>query len=141
MPTPAPRSKWRKIDGEDVMPDLQREYLDWLIDPDRTPPTHKQWAADHEITDRTVRTWRNDPRFQREWAAAANEANVSPERTQAVVENLWKIASSAGPGAVKAADLYLRYVQLFVPQQKVVVQDDQLDKISDEDIVRLLQDG
>jgi hypothetical protein len=138
-PANDPKFKWKKgDDGIDIMPELQKEFMEWLVNPLRVPATQVEWASLHDIEDRTVRRWKADPRFVKEWRAKAAEMNVSPERIQAVVDNMWKIAAQGtGPAAVKAGETYLKFVQLFIPTSKVVVADESLDKLSDEDLARL----
>lgn len=136
------RAIWRVKDGVEVMPDPQKEYLEWLLDPMRVPDTHKAYAERHSIPERTLRHWRNDIRFQKEWRAAAQEANVSPERTQAVIENMWRIAAKGdGPAAVKAGEVYLKFTELFTPTQKIIVADDSVERMSDEELRQLLEAG
>jgi ribosome-binding protein aMBF1 (putative translation factor) len=47
--------------------------------------------------------------------------NVHPERTQSVVDALYK---QAAQGDVKAASLYLQYIERFTPKRRVVVDDE-----------------
>ena len=109
--------------GEKVMPDNWKKYLDWLLSEDREPSTTKAWAAENGVNDRTVRRWKADPRFIREWDRRAAELNVHPERTQSVVDALH---AAAVAGDVKAASLYLQYIEKFTPQRRVVVDDDRM---------------
>ena len=68
-----------------------------------------------------MRRWKSDPRFVREWDRRAAELNVHPERTQSVVDALYK---QAAQGDVKAASLYLQYIERFTPKRRVVVDDE-----------------
>lgn len=36
------------------------EYVAWLLDPDRSPRTQKEWAAEHGLHEVTVSRWRHD---------------------------------------------------------------------------------
>ena len=92
--------------GEKLMPSDWSEFLDWLLSEDRVPGTQKEWAADRGVNERTVRRWKSDPRFVREWDRRAAELNVHPERTQSVVDALYR---QAAQGDVKADSLYLQY--------------------------------
>ena len=107
--------------GEKVMPDTWKKYLDWLLSEDRQPATSKAWAAENGFNDRTVRRWKADSRFIREWDRRAAELNVHPERTQSVVDALH---AAAVAGDVKAASLYLQYIEKFTPKRRLVVDDD-----------------
>jgi|TARA_E500000331_G_C17135420_1_gene660239 hypothetical protein len=107
--------------GEQIMPSDWSEFLDWMLSDDREPSTQKEWAADHDVNDRTLRRWKSDPRFVREWDRRAAELNVHPERTQTVVDALYKAAAT---GDVKAATLYLQYIDKFTPKRRVLLDDD-----------------
>ncbi len=107
--------------GEKVMPSDWSEFLDWLLSEVREPATQKEWAVENGVNERTVRRWKADSRFIREWDRRAAELNVHPERTQAVVDALFK---QAADGDVKAATLYLQYIDKFTPKRRVVVDDE-----------------
>ena len=124
--------------GEKVMPEQWGEFLDWLLSEVREPATQKEWGAERELNDRTVRRWKADPRFVREWDRRAAELNVHPERTQSVVDALYRQASQ---GDVKAAALYLQYIDKFTPKRRVMV-DDQRDAsgLSDNELAAELEE-
>lgn len=107
--------------GEQAMPAAWAKYLDWLLDENRVPSNSKAWAVENGFNDRTVRRWKADPRFIREWDRRAAELNVHPERTQGVVDALHRAAVQ---GDVKAASLYLQYIEKFTPKRRLVVDDD-----------------
>lgn len=109
------------VSGVEVMPEKWALFLDWLLDGEgRVPSTQKDWAELNGVAASTVRKWKRDPRFVREWDRRATDLNVHPERTQSVVESLWRAASG---GDVKAASLYLQYVEKFTPKRAVLVDD------------------
>ena len=109
--------------GEQVMPDKWKSYLDWLLSEGREPATTREWAIQNDVNERTVRRWKNDSRFIREWDRRAAELNVHPERTQSVIDALH---TAAVTGDVKAASLYLQYIEKFTPKRRVVVDDDRV---------------
>jgi hypothetical protein len=124
--------------GEKVMPSDWSEFLDWLLSDCREPDTQKEWAADHGLNDRTVRRWKSDPRFVREWDRRAAELNVHPERTQSVVDALYRAAAG---GDVKAATLYLQYIDKFTPKRRVLVDDERaVSGLSDAELAAELAD-
>ena len=124
--------------GEKVMPDTWKNYLDWLLSEVREPATSKAWALENGFNDRTVRRWKADSRFIREWDRRAAELNVHPERTQSVVDALHKAAVA---GDVKAASLYLQYIEKFTPRRKVVVEDERdAQSFSDDELASLLEE-
>jgi hypothetical protein len=106
-------------DGSDVMPPMQREFVEWLLlGHERLPLSYAAWASEHGVHTDSLRRWKRNPRFIREWDRRASEVNVSPERVQGVVDALWRKAQG---GDVKAAGLYLQYVDKFTPKRRVVV--------------------
>lgn len=120
--------------GEKVMPDRWGSFLDWLLlGLDRVPATQRDWAAENGVHEDSLRRWKRDVRFVREWDRRAAELNVHPERTQRVIDALF--AAAAG-GDIKAASLYLQYIEKFTPKRRIVV-DDERDalSLSDGDLV------
>ena len=107
--------------GEQVMPDKWKAYLDWLLSEGREPATTREWAIQNDVNERTVRRWKNDSRFIREWDRRAAELNVHPERTQSVID---AVHAAAVTGDVKAASLYLQYIEKFTPKRRLVLDDD-----------------
>ena len=107
--------------GQQVMPDKWKAYLDWLLSESREPATTRDWAVANDVNERTVRRWKADSRFIREWDRRAAELNVHPERTQSVIDALH---TAAVTGDVKAASLYLQYIEKFTPKRRVVLNDD-----------------
>ena len=107
--------------GQLRMPDDWARYLEWLLDESRVPATSVAWAEENGYNDRTVRRWKADPLFIRECDRRAAELNVHPERTQGVVDALHRAAVA---GDVKAASLYLQYIEKFTPKRRLVVDDE-----------------
>jgi hypothetical protein len=109
--------------GEKVMPEQWAEFLDWLLSDERVPASARDWCVERGLNERTVRRWKSDSRFVREWDRRAAELNVHPERTQSVVDALYR---QAAQGDVKAASLYLQYIERFTPKRRVVVDDERV---------------
>ena len=108
--------------GVQSMPDRWRSLLEWVLaGPERTPTTQKAWAAENDMHEDSIRRIKRDVRFVREWDRRAAELNVHPERTQTVIDALY---GAAAGGDVKAASLYLQYVEKFTPKRRVTVDDD-----------------
>ena len=108
--------------GEQVMPAKWAKLLDWLLQgPDRVPKLQYEWAAENKIAADSIRRIKRDPRFAKEWDRRAAELNIHPERTQGVIDALF---AQAAAGDVKAASLYLQYIEKFTPKRKVLVDDD-----------------
>ena len=130
--------KWDADSGVSVMPDSWAAFLEWLLrGAERKPLTQKEWAAENGVHEDTMRRWKRDPRFIREWDRRAAELNVSPERTQSVIDALH---SKAVGGSVQAANLYLQYVDKFTPRRRLQGDDDRdAGGLSDEELVSELE--
>ena len=108
--------------GMKVMPDKWKEFLEWLLQgPERVPYTQREWAKQNDIHEDSLRRIKRDARFVKEWDRRAAELNINPERVQSVIDALWQRAAD---GDVKAASLYLQYIDKFTPKRKVAVAED-----------------
>ena len=124
--------------GEQTMPEAWRDLLEWLLrGPEREPRTQREWATANEIHEDSIRRIKRDARFIKEWDRRAAELNINPERVQSVIDSLWQRASD---GDVKAASLYLQYIDKFTPKRRVVVDDDRdTAGLSDEELASALE--
>ena len=129
---------WDEEAGEKIMPDLWHGFLDWLLKgPEREPRTQREWATENDIHEDSLRRIKRDHRFIKEWDRRAAELNINPERVQSVIDSLWQRASD---GDVKAANLYLQYIEKFTPKRKVVVDDERdIAGFSDEELASALE--
>ncbi len=124
--------------GEQLMPRLWKEFLEWLLlGPERDPQTQREWARENDIHEDSLRRIKRDQRFVKEWDRRAAELNINPERVQSVIDALWQQAAA---GDVKAASLYLQYIDKFTPKRKVAVEDDRdVALFSDEELASALE--
>jgi|TARA_R110002020_G_scaffold25087_6_gene81676 hypothetical protein len=124
--------------GQKQMPALWKELLDWLLlGHERSPRTQREWAAEHDIHEDSIRRIKKDTRFVKEWDRRAAELNINPERVQSVIDALWQQAAG---GDVKAASLYLQYIDKFTPKRKVSVEDDRdVAAFSDEELADAME--
>jgi len=105
---------------------LWGEYLAWMNTPveERVPSTEAEWAAAHDVSDRTVRRWRTNPRFL-EFAERGPTADVRPAADVVVggdAANYQQVKSqlveAAMKGNPKALELYFRtYGKEFVAEE------------------------
>ena len=80
--------------GKREMPELWAELLEWLLlGPERSPRTQREWAEGRDIHVDSLRRIKRDPRFVKEWDRRCAELNIHPERTQSVIDSLFKLAS------------------------------------------------
>ena len=130
--------QWDEESGEKVMPPLWQELLDWLLrGPDRRPRTQRDWADEHDIHEDSLSRIKRDHRFIKEWDRKAAELNINPERVQSVIDSLWLRASE---GDVKAASLYLQYIEKFTPRRKLVIDDERdIASFTDEELASALE--
>ena len=130
--------KWDEETGQHVMPKNWQKLLDWLLQgAEREPRTQRDWAAENKIHEDSIRRIKRDPRFIKEWDRRTAELNINPERVQSVIDSLWQRASD---GDVKAASLYLQYIDKFTPKRKVVVDDERdIQGYSDEELAEALE--
>ena len=85
----------------------------------------------------SLRRIKRDARFIKEWDRRAAELNINPERVQSVIDSLWQRASD---GDVKAANLYLQYIEKFTPRRRVLVEDERdIAAFSDEELASALE--
>lgn len=93
--------------------DLQAEFIDWMLDPQRSG-SQNEFARTHNVAASTLSMWKKkDGIFKNEWERRAAELNVSVDRTQAVIDAVFAAATT---GDVKAATLYLQYIDKFTPK-------------------------
>ena len=122
--------------GQQVMPAKWAKLLDWLLQgPDRVPKLQYEWAAENKIAADSIRRIKRDPRFAKEWDRRAAELNIHVERVQSVIDAVYR---EAAQGDVKAASLYLQYVDRFTPKRQIIVDDD-ASGLSDEALVEELE--
>jgi hypothetical protein len=110
----------------------QSEFLDWLIDPDQTrlPKTQKEYASEHHCSIRTLSEWKKRSDFREAWDRRLSDINISPDRIQAVVNSMW---AQACRGNVKAAELYLKYIDRFRDVREVITTTS-VEDLSDEEL-------
>ncbi len=86
--------------------------IDFLVDPipSASTPTQKAWAEQNGVAPQTAANWKGEPEFRAAWEKRLAQLNVSPDRTQAVVNAMFKRAEG---GDTTAAKLYLEYVRQF----------------------------
>lgn len=97
--------------------DLQAEFIEWLLDPNKQG-SQNEFARQHSVSPATLSMWKKkDGIFKHEWERRAAELNVSTDRIQAVIEAIYTSATnSESREHVKAATLYLQYVDKFTPK-------------------------
>lgn len=121
--------------GTELMPRKQAEYLEALLD--GTFATEAERCAALGITPKQGRRWRANPRFRAEHERRANERMVSADRIHAVVDVLYDAATKLKD--VGAAKHYLQYVEKFLPSQRIIQRDRELEHYSDDELEAEIQ--
>ena len=119
-----------------AMPDIQSKFLDWMLSDPREPATRSEWCEQNGVHYDTPKRWKRDRRFNEEWERRAREKNISVDRVQSVVDSLHRAAIN---GDVKAASLYLQYIDRFTPKRVVRVEDADTQALSDDDLLAELR--
>jgi hypothetical protein len=121
--------------GVQTMPPKWAEYLELLLGEEQL--TYAEASAKLDVHPDTLKRIKRDKRFRRVWEERAAELNVSVEKVQDVVAAMHRRATQ---GDVKAASLYLQYVQRFMPQTRVIMnQEPSVSDLSDDELVDALQ--
>lgn len=118
-----------------IMPEKWDAFLDWLVTFPRDPEHQYQWAEQNGIHEDSLRRIKRDPRFVAEWEKRAATTNASVERVNNVVAALYEQAQK---GDVKAASLYLQYVEKFTPKRRVETTETVARSMSDEELAKAL---
>lgn len=136
--------------GEEVLPEQAQKIIDWLLSwPNQEPKTVKEFCKRIEytyrgklttgITQRTYYKWKNDPRFQRVLEREARRYNISTERVQSVTNTFFEIMMDRdmkGTERLRAGELYMKYVDRFMPKPVVeeTVSVDDVSELTDEEL-------
>lgn len=118
-----------------MVTDLKAEFIEWLIDPGRVG-NQVEWAKAHNVSEQTLSNWKKNPDFKAELTTRLGQINVDAMRIQAVVDAMWDRAKT---GDVKAAELYLRYIEKLQPSRPVLEDDTDVTNLSDQELLAALQ--
>lgn len=135
-----PQFHWVELaDGTWQIPEAPAKFLDWLLSVPRDPANQEAYAKQEGLSPRTLRRWKAHHLFRREWEIRAADQNMGPEKVQAVIDNLFQIASSkTDASGVKAAALYLEHVGKYLPTTRVLqVEDSKIENMSKEALLEL----
>jgi len=116
---------------------LRDEFIEWLIDPARVG-TQEEWAKTHGTYASTLSKWKKDPNFKAALDKRLGQLNIDSLRIQKVVDAMWDKASQ---GDVKAAELYLRYIEKIQPTKPVLDDDTDVTRMSDAELLEALREA
>lgn len=117
--------------------------LEWLTTPprERQPQTVEALATELGVDRRSLSNWRRQPEFREAWEAAAREVVGSPERTQQVLDTLFRAAIDAtNKQQVTAARLYLEATDAIKPKP-IEVRVAKPSDLTDDELDALLSQG
>lgn len=138
--------KWRRDrDGRLHPPPLQDRFLDeYCLVPEQMRPTQREWAERNGVSERAVSGWKRDQRFIDEWNRRMSLTWGHPDNLNGIITNLIDQAKSAsGTTAIKAAELYLKFMGLMAPPEmsvKVTQVPDDLSTLSTPELVQLTKE-
>lgn len=135
----APATQWRKQGNRWIMPELQSEFLDWLLSlhSERVEKTEIDWARTHGVAATTPASWKRNDRFRVEWAKRAAAKNVSVDRLQMILDMLFEKAIEDGDA--QAARQWLTWVERYMPPV-TVERDEEAANLSDEELAAELRE-
>lgn len=112
-------------------------YIDWLClaPSEREPATKTAYAVFVGVDVTTLRRWEKNEAFRKEWQKRADRLVGSPERSQAVLDQMYQQALG---GDVKAAQLYLTAVGKMQPVRLDSLAESTVDKLSDAELDALI---
>ena len=136
-----------------VLDERQSLFLAWLLDPrstarseDENPAIYKGSLKDYSSRKRigvsTLEAWKNETRFRTAWDEAIQRIAGGPERLQAFLMELSKIALGADPSArtadrIQAIKLHLEAVGRTQPKTIVEIRDPRLERTPDAELLEL----
>lgn len=126
------------ISQEDVtLTATQQRYLDWLCTApsERSPATKNAMAVELGVDVTTLRRWEKRPAFREAWKRQVDDFQGSPERTQTLLDTLYKKALE---GDTKSAQLYLQATNRMAPPTVTVQQEKKVAELSDTDLDELI---
>lgn len=94
-------------------------FLEWLCTADdlKDPLTAEELADELEVTSRTLRDWKKQPAFIKEWDRLAHKVVGSPENTMKLLDNLLKVGlDDQHRQMTAAARLWLQTTGKIVPK-------------------------
>lgn len=122
---------------ENVLDARREKYLEWLccVPSERQPATKQAYADGIGVSAETLRRWEKDDSFRKEWERRSGEIVGSPERSQQVLETLYRQALS---GDVKAAQLYLQATNKMAPPTVTVKDERSASRLSDDELESMI---
>jgi hypothetical protein len=102
-----------------VLDPRQQQYLDWLCTApsERVPTSKKKYADLYAVSLNTLHRWEKMESFRGKWQLQVEEIQGSPERTQSLLDTLYRNALA---GDTKSASLWLQTTNRLKPSELVI---------------------
>lgn len=122
---------------ENILDTRQEQYLEWLCTApsERVPDSKRKYAEVNKVAVQTLRRWEKLEHFRKEWAKRVDDVIGSPDRTQALLDNLY---DKALKGDTNAAKLYLQTTGKLAPAQLTVNTEKRAAELSDSELDALI---
>lgn len=114
----------------------QLEYIDWRANPQQDG-SKTAWAAEHGVSDDTLRRWEKTVWFREAMERKLAEYNITPDRVQQIIDALHRAAVG---GDTAAAMKYLQYVESLQPS-RTLVEDVKIESLTDEELQQAWEEG
>lgn len=124
-------------DGEIELTAQQEEFLAWLTGDRPEGESQGKYAARLGVSENTLMRWKKDKAFLKRWEERMRETHAHPDKLSKLLEVTYQRALS---GDMKAVELYHRLLDKMTPEKIEHVTSDGVDKLSDEEIDRLLNE-
>lgn len=121
-----------------ALPKKALDYLEWLCLPEplRVPSTKTAWCEEYNVNINSLYYWEEHPDFQARWADAVKRMAQSPERTEALLDSLFRRGLN---GDTRSAELYLKATnQMPNPKQEINIKTEKVSEISDDELQALI---
>lgn len=122
---------------ENVLDERQEAYLEWLCTAPqlREPASKAKYAQQFHVHETTLRRWEKLEPFRRLWRERVDALQGSPERTQELLDTLYRRAVE---GDVKSAQLWLQATNRLQPSQVKVEVSGSARELSDSELDELI---
>lgn len=116
-------------------------FLDWLTTPlkEREAKTVTDFCRQHDLSRNTVKEWKSDPEFIKEWEKRYLRTIGNPGRKSEIMDTLYRTATDPDdPKHVAAAKQYFEIEGSMRPQKLDVQVTGDPKSLTDEDLAALL---
>ena len=118
----------------------ERYIEEMVVAPEANRPTIQAWAEANGTTDRTVRRWRTNERFNDMLNKRLAENTFTPEKRFQVIDNLLEIASTGHDAqSVSAAKQAIEMMDRHLPPPSVTDAPPEFAELSTAELMEIVQ--